>query len=192
MTKNTSSQSNDKHQILDAPRRKWKHWVMMLITASIMILADQASKHWADNQLRSEHNGRLTVVDGFFSLTYVRNPGAAWGLFAQAKDSFRRPFFLVASILAIAFIFYMFFRIEQNQHLMVLGLSLIMGGAIGNFIDRLRFEYVIDFLDFHVNRYKWPTFNVADIAITVGVLLLFLDMILGSLQRKQQRETDIS
>lgn len=74
---------------------------------------------------------------------------------------------------------------------LVVALSLVMGGAVGNFTDRIRFDYVVDFLDFYIGKYKWPTFNVADIAISIGVGLIFLDMILDAIRRKKAKQEDV-
>ena len=115
----------------------------------------------------------MAVVPHFFNLTYVRNTGAAFGLLSKAPESFRIPFFIIIPLVALTIIVLIFKKTQETQLLMITALSLILGGAIGNFIDRLRFNYVIDFLDFHwFNKYHWPAFNVADSTIVVGVALL--------------------
>lgn len=120
----------------------------------------------------------LPVVNGFWNWRYVENPGAAWGLLANAPASIRLPFFYLVSVGAIIFILWFYRRIGPDQTMLAVALSLVFGGAIGNFIDRLHLTYVIDFIDWYIGRAHWPTFNVADAGITVGVALLILDMII--------------
>jgi len=114
------------------------------------------------------------VIRGFFSLTYVRNKGAAFGILAD--NAVRIPFFITVSIVAMLGIIWYIKRIRNDQKLAVFSLSLVFSGAFGNLIDRVRLGEVIDFLDVFWQRYHWPAFNVADSAITVGVTLLFIDM----------------
>jgi signal peptidase II len=173
-----------------APAPPWRgKWLALAIITVVCVGLDQGTKHWAQTDLQHRLTRHVTLIDGYLKLSYVRNPGAAWGFLARSHRSFRRPFFIGISIVAMLFILYLFRRLEPGQRLMMTALSLVMGGAIGNFIDRIRFNYVVDFIDFHVQRrFKWPTFNVADIAITVGVALLFLEMfVLPRLRRRRQR-----
>lgn len=124
------------------------------------------------------------VFPGIFHLQYEFNPGTALGMFGELPSWFRRTMFFVVTIFAMGFILFLFrFRITEHNRLMIWGLSSVMAGAIGNFMDRIRFNYVVDFLDvflplgqgrvFHI-----PTFNIADIAISVGVGLILLDAFL--------------
>jgi len=160
------------------PLNAWRgKWLALPIIVLICCGVDQWSKHWAQHDLQHRPGRRVTVVDGYLAMSYVRNPGAAWGFLARTHEDFRRPFFIGISLVAMFFILYLFRRLEPGQRMMMIALSLVMGGAVGNFIDRLRYNYVVDFIDFHIRRsFKWPTFNVADIAITVGVVLLFFEM----------------
>jgi signal peptidase II len=115
------------------------------------------------------------VIENYFNITYVRNPGAAFGFLAQSHPEFREPFFLVLPPIAMLIILWVLKSVQTSDRLQVVALSLVFGGAIGNYIDRLRFGYVIDFLDFHIqNRYTWPAFNVADSAIVVGIGILLI------------------
>lgn len=106
--------------------------------------------------------------------------GCAWGLLQGTPESIRRPFFLMVSALAIGFIVTLFSRLQPRQRSLRWGLPLVLGGALGNVFDRIRYGFVIDFIDVHVmyegKDHHWPTFNVADIAICVGVGLMALDM----------------
>lgn len=129
---------------------------------------------------------RIPVIPHLFDLTYLLNPGAAFGIFAGSSPSFRNPFFIAVSLLAILLIVYYHHWHGEERTLPVYGLGLILGGASGNLLDRLRFGMVIDFLDLHIGRYHWPAFNVADAAITIGVGLMLLDM----LKERQLRRTE--
>ena len=113
----------------------------------------------------------ISIVDGFFSLTYVRNTGAAFGIFAGSHEVFRLPFLIGVSILAIGFILVMLKRLRDDATGLVTALTFILGGAIGNLIDRVRHGEVIDFLDVYYSNYHWPAFNLADSFITVGVTI---------------------
>ena len=113
----------------------------------------------------------IPIVDGFFSLTYVRNTGAAFGIFAGSHEVFRLPFLIGVSILAIGFILVMLKRLRDDATGLVTALTFILGGAIGNLIDRVRHGEVIDFLDVYYSNYHWPAFNLADSFITVGVTI---------------------
>jgi signal peptidase II len=117
------------------------------------------------------------VVSGFWNWRYVENKGAAWGLLASATEAVRVPFFILVSVVAIAFIITFFRKLPDSQLLLVISLSLVFGGAIGNFIDRLHLNYVIDFVDWYIGTSHWPTFNFADAAITTGVALLVIQWI---------------
>jgi signal peptidase II len=164
-------------------------WVILLVVTLLVAALDQASKHWAETELQQRPGGKITLVRDYLSFNYVRNPGAAWGFLARAKESFRQPFFITISVLAMAFILFVHFRLEPGQLLLLVALSLVMGGAVGNFIDRLRHHYVVDFIKMHFrHRYEWPTYNVADVAITIGVALLFIEMFVGhKAQRRGSR-----
>jgi signal peptidase II len=174
----------------EPPQRAWHgKWLALALVTLVVCALDQCTKHWAQNSLQPRPGRRIVLVEGYLALSYVRNPGAAWGFLARSNESFRRPFFIGISLLAMGFILYLFRRLERGQLMLMTALSLVMGGAIGNFIDRIRYNYVVDFVDFHVkHRFKWPTFNVADVAITVGVVLLFIEMfVLPRLRRRQAR-----
>jgi len=128
------------------------------------------------------HQSR-TVVGGLFDLTYVRNSGAAFGLFASVDCSIKAM--LLNSVAVLVFIVVSAYALRSSHKSVRLqvGFSLILGGAIGNLLDRVRFGYVVDFLDFSVSGHHWPAFNVADSAICIGVALLFLDMLRSEEER---------
>ncbi len=121
---------------------------------------------------------KRTPVLPFLDITHLRNPGAAFGMLNSLSESVRMPLF--ALILAVAFIAILFFikKAADNDTLLISSLSLILGGAIGNSIDRFRLGYVTDFIDFYWfgnPHYHWPPFNVADAAITIGVILILFE-----------------
>jgi signal peptidase II len=155
---------------------------LFLITAVVLIL-DQASKLYIDRHFFLGQS--IVVVPGFFNLTYVRNKGAAFGIFADS--SLRLPFFIAVSTIAVLAIFWYLRRLQGDQRLLRFSLSLIFAGALGNLIDRIRLHEVIDFLDVYWRQHHWPAFNVADSAITVGVCLLLID--LWREERRKKRET---
>ena len=154
---------------------KLKYLVLLAVTGTVISL-DQLTKHVITQRFRLGES--TPVIDGFFNLTYVRNTGAAFGLLARWDPSFRVPFFIIVPLLALGVIFYVFRKVEDGDLKLATTLSLVIGGAFGNLIDRAAYNFVIDFLDFHW-RYQahFPAFNVADTAICVGVGFLVLDII---------------
>jgi lipoprotein signal peptidase len=126
-------------------------------------------------RFRSPAKG-IEVVSGFARLRYVENPGAAWGLLGGLDDRVRTPLFLAIAFVAIAFLGFVLARAPSDHPMFVHALSLIIGGAAGNLVDRLRQGYVVDFIELHArDAWRWPTFNVADVAISIGVVLLVFD-----------------
>lgn len=145
----------------------------MLSLAGLVIALDQISKLYIEHHFQLHES--INLVPNFFNLTYIRNQGAAFGLLSRAPESFRIPFFIIIPLIALTIIVLIFKKTKSTQLFMICSLSLILGGAIGNFIDRIRFNYVIDFLDIHwFYKYHWPAFNVADSSIVVGVIILII------------------
>jgi len=149
-----------------------------LATISGAIVAlDQLTKIYIHTHYRLGES--RAIISQVFDITYVRNFGAAFGFFATLARNFREPFFVLVPVIALGVIIFIMRTTKDTQKVQILGLSLIFGGAIGNYIDRLRFKYVIDFLDFHWRDiYHWPAFNIADSAIVTGVSILLLQMLL--------------
>lgn len=135
-----------------------------------VVALDQATKILATRGMHGKP--ALTIIEGHFKLTYVRNHGAAWGVFSDAPAAVRMPFFIAVSLLAMAGIVYAYRRLDPRERLMRAGLALILGGALGNFIDRLRDGYVVDFVAWSWHDLQWPRFNVADAAITAGIVIM--------------------
>jgi len=149
-----------------------------------IILLDRATKLAIIQTLRLGQG--IPVIPGFFDIVFVLNPGAAFGLLATLSDEVRNPLFIFISILAVVLIVFYHTRYLRSHRLVSVALGLVLGGAVGNLIDRLRYGMVVDFLDVHAGPYHWPAFNVADSAISVGVSLMILDMLLDW-QRERRR-----
>jgi len=151
-----------------------KHGIF-LMTLLLVVGLDQISKIYVSSvmYLHASH----PVIDGFFNITYVRNPGAAFGFLANAAPMFRSLFLIIVSAAAIAMILWFLAKNKSAGMLLTFALSLILGGAVGNLLDRIRFGSVVDFLDFYIASWHWPAFNVADSAISVGAVLLIAEML---------------
>jgi len=155
--------------------------LLFVVVASATLALDQMSKHWAQSDLQYRKNASISVIHNSLSLTYVRNPAGAWGLLGGLDKKLRHVVLLSTSVLAVAILAFLIPRGRSLVDLAAMGA--VLGGAVGNLLDRLRWHYVIDFVDWH--RYiKWPTFNLADVAITVGVILLAVGMLRNELARK--------
>ena len=146
-----------------------------------MIAADQITKWAIVSQFQLFE---LKPITSFFNLTLVYNTGAAFSFLSQA-DGWQRWFFSSVAIGVSVVLIIWITRLQDQQKILGAALACILGGAIGNLIDRLAYGYVIDFLDFYVNRYHWPAFNVADTAIFIGAGLLILDMFIGGEQEAE-------
>lgn len=138
-----------------------------LVLAGAIIAVDFATKAWV---LSAFHLHESMAVASFFNFVLVMNPGASFSFLADA-GGWQKWFFIVLA-LAISIWLFVLIRRHAAERLMPTSLALVLGGALGNVIDRIRFGAVVDFLDFHVAGWHWPAFNVADSAISVGVLLL--------------------
>ena len=150
-----------------APPGSWMRW---LIPVVVIIVLDQLSKQWLLSVLQP---GETLTVTGFFKLVLWFNTGAAFSFLADA-GGWQRLVFVAIALVATGVITWLL-RKHPEQRLFCAGLSLIMGGALGNLYDRLTLGYVVDFLFFHYQSWYWPAFNVADSAITVGVMLMLWD-----------------
>jgi signal peptidase II len=139
----------------------------LLCIAGLVVIFDQITKAIVLTYIPLYQS--IPVIPGVFSLTHLHNPGGAFGFLAKQSSGIRHLVFIVLSSAAISLIFYFYWRTPRSHPLLAGGFALILGGAIGNLIDRVRFEKVVDFLDFYIGRYHWPAFNVADSAITVGI-----------------------
>lgn len=165
-------------------------YVFLAIVALASLVADVVTKGWAEHHLDGLP-GTSEIRKNHLTLLLAKNRGGAWGLLQSTSENVRRPFFLLVSVAAIAFIMTLYRRLQGHQRALKWGLPLVLGGALGNVFDRIRYGHVIDFIDAHtvypafLSRllkeplgvdHHWPTFNVADIAICVGVGLMAIDM----------------
>ncbi len=157
-----------------------KYWIFT-VTAALGLILDQLSKIYIDNNFALSESKR--VFENFFHITYVRNPGAAFGMLSD--NAYRVPFFISVSVIATVGIIWYLYRLPQNKPWQYPALGLILSGALGNLIDRLRLGEVIDFLDFHWYNYHWPAFNLADSAICVGVGIMLVCTWQEERERKQ-------
>ncbi len=156
---------------------------LLLVTGIVTL--DQVAKALVDRFL-SVHESRA-LLDGIVRLTYVQNRGAAFGIFSEADLPYQSALFTVVSILALAAIAVYAWRMPAESRLPQTALACIMGGAVGNLLDRARLGYVIDYMDVFWGRHHWPAFNVADSAITLGVTLLVLDILRDPRGRRRWR-----
>jgi signal peptidase II len=143
--------------------------------SAVVVALDQATK-WVVDRFMGLHETQ-EVIDGLVRLTYVRNRGAAFGVLSDAELPYQAFLFAAVSLLALFAIAVYAWRLPTASRVPRLGLALIIGGALGNLIDRVRLGYVIDFVDVYWRTHHWPAFNVADSCISIGVCLLVIDML---------------
>lgn len=156
-----------------------KHRLRLLLTAGLITLAaDQVSKYLAITSLGpNTTSGTMLVVDGFAELTYVENPGAAWRAMQRLPVALQRPLLLVVSALAIGALIFLVLTLGEKH---ARPLAWILGGATGNFVDRIFRGHVVDFIQLHwrdVATLRWPSFNLADVAIFLGLGLLLREIL---------------
>jgi len=161
-------------------------WTFCLIIAGL-ILVDQFTK------VAIEQNYALgestSVIKGFFSITYVRNTGAAFGMGAGAADHWRKILFLALPVLVCIYLMVLIWKTRKDRLMLGLAYTLIFAGAVGNLMDRFAMGYVVDFLDFYYKYHHFPAFNVADSSITIGAALLLIDFFIELLQKKNATDT---
>ncbi len=153
---------------------KRKYWVLLIFCFGILFL-DQLTKSMIVQRLPLYQ--RVEVIPGFFNIIHVRNTGGAFGIFGGEKGGLGSILFVVVSLIAVGAIIFFFIKIREAERTLALSFSLVLSGAMGNLIDRLRYGEVVDFLDFHLSTYHWPAFNVADSAICIGIGLMALELL---------------
>lgn len=148
-----------------------KRYLLSGIIALVVIITDQITKSIikADIPLYKS----IPVVDGFLNITHIKNTGGAFGILSGMNSLF----FIIASSIALLIVILYLIRLPENNLWLITSLSLISGGAIGNMIDRVRSGEVIDFIDLFYDRFHWPAFNIADSSITIGVFILFINLL---------------
>ncbi len=166
----------------EAPKPQY---AFLAVLSTIALVADLWTKRWAVMKLEKDGYPKppMELVKGRLNFHLARNPGGAWGMFQNQPESVRKPFFVLVSVIAVVVIFGMYRKLDRSQRALKWGLPLVLGGALGNLVDRIRFSKVVDFIDVIYWKDKagmpvhWPTFNVADIAICVGVGLMAVDFL---------------
>ena len=157
-----------------------------LLVALAVVVVDQLTKALVERSMTLYES--IPIVPGF-SLTYVRNTGAAFGMLGGAPSAFRMPLFLLVTAVAIwALVAYLRATPSHRRHL-VWALGAILGGAVGNFICRMRYGEVVDFFHLHYGAWSWPMFNIADSAITVGVAIVLLESLRGEAAPREEPAT---
>ncbi len=150
-------------------------WLLLL--SAVVIILDRLSKRWIAQHL--ELGGAIPVIPGVFRITHVLNDGAAFSLFADSGSPEHVRWALIGfSTLAVLTVLVALVRLGKSLTLTTVALALVMGGAIGNDYDRIRYASVVDFLEVHIINYHWPDFNVADSAIVFGACLLMMDALM--------------
>ena len=184
---------------ISGPKRNRTPTLLFAVLAGVSLLLDLASKSWAERTLtrHGPFETTITVVKDHLWFALAYNKGGAWGLLHDAPDAVRRPFFVIVSVLAIFFIVSLYRKLHEHQWALKWGLPLVLGGALGNLMDRIVRTGVVDFIQYRaewvgtmnliIHRIfsewivveYWPTFNVADVAICIGVGLMAIDMIVS-------------
>lgn len=145
---------------------------LVLSVAAVVVFFDQLTK-WYVRETMGLYES-IPVIESFFHITHVRNSGGAFSILAGLDDAYRVPFFLSVAVVAMGALLYFVSTLESRQWVFLLALGGILGGALGNFIDRLMSGGVTDFLDVHWRGYYWPAFNVADSCISTGVVIMLV------------------
>jgi signal peptidase II len=150
-------------------------YTRLVVIGGLVVIVDQLTKALILSYLPFNHN--TPVIAGFFNITHIHNPGGAFGLMADLSAGLRTIIFLFISSLAVGLIFYFYNKTPQSHPWLAAAFALILGGAIGNLIDRIRFGIVVDFLDFYIGQLHWPAFNIADSAISVGITIFVFHLL---------------
>lgn len=147
-----------------------KNKYMMLVTISgLVVVLDQLTKWLITSSL--SYYEVVKVIPGFFNLIYIHNPGGAFGILAKNQSNLQSMLFIIIAVAAMGLILYLYKNTPSEYPVLSVGFALIFGGALGNMIDRIRLGEVIDFVDLYIAHLHWPAFNIADSAITVGMLI---------------------
>lgn len=156
-----------------------KETIRLILVSGSIVLADQVTKFLITRYIALyEH---IVVIEGFFNINHVLNPGGAFGFFATQSPGIRKFVFLFLSSLVAVFVVWMYRKVSESHVFLSYGLAGIFGGAVGNLIDRFRFGKVVDFLDFHIGAAHWPAFNIADSAISMGMAVLIYHVVFNKL-----------
>ncbi len=150
---------------------------------------DQWTKHVIQQRLVLYQ--KVEVIRGIFNLVHVRNTGGAFGIFGGEKGGLGSLIFVVVSLVAIGTILFLYFRLKEDEDTLSLSFSLVLSGAMGNLIDRLRYGEVVDFLDFFLSSFHWPAFNFADSAICLGIGLMALELLIQDRRKSKVQNPNV-
>lgn len=159
----------------------------MLVMIATIIILDQVTKGIVQQKFFLGES--IPVIKGLFNFTYVRNPGAAWGMFGHSADWIRIPLFFGLPVIACFWLLWGIWTTRHTSIFLCLAYSFIFAGAVGNLIDRFSMNYVVDFLDFYLGTSHFPAFNVADSSITIGAIFLIIEMLILE-KKKSNSATD--
>jgi signal peptidase II len=160
--------------------------ILYLLIALVFLCVDQFSKLWVKSALY--FGERIILIPNILDITYVENTGGAFGIFGGLSTPYKTIIFTVFALGAIALIIYYIIKITLESTSIYCGLALILSGAMGNFIDRLRLGYVVDFISLHYKNYHWPVFNVADMTICIGLAVIGISYLFTSAKEKKDKE----
>jgi len=152
-----------------------KIWVRLILVSGCVVFVDQISKYMI--KINVALYDTIIVIEKFFNITHILNPGGAFGFFASQSPEIRKFIFLFLSSIIALFVLWVYKKCASEFVFLSYGLALIFGGAMGNLIDRFRYGKVVDFLDFYMGSAHWPAFNIADSAISVGMGILIYSII---------------
>ena len=150
-------------------------YIVAILTTLMGVGLDQLTKYLVVQKI--PFHGEIQVLRGFFNLVYIRNKGSAFGFLSGSQYGFAPTLFLILTVMATGFVVYLLYRNIRQSWSITVSISLILGGAVGNLLDRVRSGSVVDFLDVYVRSTHWPSFNVADSLITVGGILLLANLL---------------
>ncbi len=169
--------------------RGWliRRFLVPVAVATFIFIADQATKIVVRYTI--DPRDSIPIFDGFIHLVHARNPGAAFSFLAQAPAWFRGPFFLGITIVAVVVLLYVIARAPAEDRLMRVALGGVLGGALGNLLDRLIYGEVTDFIDVHWREYHWPAFNVADSSITLAVIAVVIQALFSARPSEGEAES---
>ena len=159
--------------------------ILLAIMSLVIVALDQITKNMIVQDFK--YGESIEIIANFFNITYVKNFGAAFGMLSKVEPNLRHYFFLLMPPFAMTVILFMLKVAPAKETIRKISLCAVFAGALGNYIDRLRFGYVVDFLDFHwYEKYEWPAFNVADISIVCGVSVLIVLEIIAPIPEKKK------
>ncbi len=174
----TENASDNRPAGVNAPPNSWRgKYFWLAVIAGGIVIADQVTKYIILREVGL--HASIPVIPGFFHITHIQNPGGAFGFLANQSAMVRGILFLFVSTLAVGLVLWFYHKTPPTHRWLAAGFALIVGGAIGNLIDRVRFGKVVDFLDFFIRGWHWPAFNVADSAITIGITIFIIHVVLG-------------